>query len=64
MQPQQLKRIYPLGGKTTLRLCGFKNAWDNFFYRRCDSHADPECVILAKDLKSQFESNHDKQFDK
>lgn len=54
MQPQQLKRIYPLGGKTVLRLCGFKDAWDNFFYRRCDSHADPECQLLAKDIKKQF----------
>lgn len=64
MQAQQLKRILDPGVKGTLRLCGFKDAWNNFFYRRCDSHADPECVILAKDLKSQFESNHTKQFDK
>ncbi len=54
MQPQQLKRIYPLGGKTVLRLCGFKDAWENFFFRRCDSHADPECTLLAKELQNKI----------
>lgn len=54
MQAQQLKRILDPGVKATLRLCGFKNAWLNFFYRRCDSHADPECKILADDIKSQL----------
>ena len=54
MTAQQLKRIVPLGLKTTLRLCGFKDAWDNFFYRRCDSHADPECQLLAKEIKRIF----------
>ena len=51
MQAQQLKRILDHGVKGTLRMCGFKDAWDNFFFRRCDSHADPECQILAKQLK-------------
>lgn len=56
MQAQQLKRILDPGVKATLRLCGFKDAWDNFFYRRCDEHADPECVLLAKMIKKEFES--------
>lgn len=51
MQSQQLKRIFPLGAKTQLRLCGFKDAWSNFFLKRCDSHADPECQKLANKLK-------------
>lgn len=51
MEPQQLKRIYPLGAKTQLRLCGFSDAWENFFRKRADSHADPECQILANQLK-------------
>lgn len=54
MQAQQLKRILPLGIKTTLRMCGFKDAWDNFFFRRCDSHADPECQFLANELQKQL----------
>jgi len=54
MRAEQLKRLVPLGIKTTLRLCGFKDAWDNFFYRRCDSHADPECQLLAKEIKGIF----------
>lgn len=53
-QPQQLKRLYPLGGKVELRLCGFNEDWDNFFWRRCDSHADPECQIVADMIKQQF----------
>lgn len=54
MRAEQLKRILPMGVKTTLRLCGFKDAWDNFFYRRCDHHADYECQCLAKEIKSIF----------
>ena len=54
LQPQQLKRLYPLGGKAELRLCGFDDAWQNFFWRRCDSHADPECVIVANKIKELY----------
>lgn len=48
LQAQQLKRLFPLWGKCELRLCGFEDAWDNFFWRRIDEHADPECRNIAK----------------
>lgn len=53
-EAQQLKRIIPLGIKAELRLCGFDDAWYNFFWRRCDSHADPECVIVADKIKEMY----------
>lgn len=53
-EAQQLKRILPLGIKAELRLCGFDDAWQNFFWRRCDGHADPECVIVANKIKELY----------
>lgn len=54
LQPQQLKRLFPLGVKAELRLCGFDDAWQNFFWRRCDKHPDPECVEVAKTIKDIY----------
>ena len=54
LQAQQLKRLFPLGVKAELRLCGFDDAWQNFFWRRLDSHADPECVIVANKIKEMY----------
>ncbi|MBP5723274.1 MAG: FAD-dependent thymidylate synthase [Bacteroidales bacterium] len=48
LQPQQLKRLFPLWGKCELRLCGYEDAWDNFMWRRLDGHADPECTKIAE----------------
>lgn len=56
-QPQQLKRLFPLGVKAELRLCGFNDAWNNFFWRRCDDHADPECKLIANQIKDLFYEN-------
>lgn len=53
-EAQQLKRIFPLGVKAELRLCGFDDAWQNFFWRRCDGHADPECVHVANLIKDMY----------
>ena len=57
LQPQQLKRVFPLGGKAELRLCGFLDSWKNFFWRRCDSHADPEAIIIANMIKDDMIQN-------
>lgn len=54
LQPQQLKRIYPLGAKVELRLCGFDDAWKNFFWRRSDDHADPECQLVSNMIKETY----------
>lgn len=51
-QPAQVaKRVYPLGAKVELRLCGFEDAWNTFIWRRTDAHADPECQIVANQIK-------------
>ena len=57
LQPQQGKRYFPLGAKAELRLCGFDDAWRNFFWRRCDDHADPECQKTAEMIKSLYFAN-------
>ena len=54
LQPQQAKRFFPLGGKAELKLCGFDDAWRNFFWRRCDDHADPECQKTAEMIKELY----------
>ncbi len=55
LQPQQGKRFLPLGIKTQLFLCGFDEAWSNFFWRRCNAlEADPECVFIANKLKEMY----------
>lgn len=54
LQPQQLKRLFPLGAKAELILCGDDGAWQNFFWRRCDMHADPECVKVANMVKELY----------
>ncbi len=54
LQPQQLKRLFPLGAKAELRLCGFKDAWKNFFWRRCAEHADPECIEVANKINEML----------
>lgn len=54
LQPQQLKRLYPLGAKCELRLCGFEDAWLNFLWRRNDGHADPECQYIAKLIQEKL----------
>lgn len=53
-EAQHLKRLFPLGAKAELRLCGFDEAWQNFFWRRCDTHADPECAIVADKIKKLY----------
>ena len=52
--PQQARSILPLGIKSELISCGFKEAWSNFFYRRCDNAAHPMARELACGLKEEF----------
>lgn len=54
LQPQQARQILPLSIKSELISCGFGDAWENFFYRRCDKSAHPQAQIIAKDLKDEF----------
>lgn len=50
--PQQARGFLPLDVKSELIMCGFKDAWDNFFYRRCAVDAHPDARYIAEQLKS------------
>lgn len=52
--PQQARDILPLSIKSELISCGFEDAWNNFFYRRCDNAAHPMARELACGLKEEF----------
>ena len=52
--PQQARELLPLGTKSELISCGFKDAWDNFFYRRCAKDAHPMAREIAIPLQERF----------
>ena len=52
--PQQARDVLPLSVKSELISCGFKDAWENFFYRRCANDAHPMARELAIPLKEEF----------
>lgn len=52
--PQEARDVLPLSIKSELISCGFEDAWDNFFYRRCANDAHPMARDIAKPLQSKF----------
>lgn len=52
--PQFSRGVLPLDVKSELIMCGFKDAWDNFFYRRCAIDAHPDARYIAEQLKSKI----------
>lgn len=52
--PQQAREVLPLSIKSELISCGFKDAWDNFFYRRCAKDAHPMAREIAIPLQDKF----------
>ena len=52
--PQQAREVLPLSVKSELISCGFKDAWDNFFYRRCAKDAHPMAREIAIPLQDKF----------
>lgn len=52
--PQQARGFLPLDVKSELIMCGFKDAWDNFFYRRCAIDAHPDARYIAEQLKNKI----------
>lgn len=52
--PQQARSILPLGIKSELISCGFEDAWENFFYRRCANDAHPMAREIAKPMHKEF----------
>lgn len=52
--PQQAREILPLSVKSELISCGFKDAWSNFFYRRCAKDAHPMAREIATKVRDKF----------
>lgn len=52
--PQQARSILPLGIKSELISCGFKDAWENFFKRRDAPDAHPMAQEIAKPMHEKF----------
>ena len=60
--PQQARDVLPLSVKSELISCGFKDAWENFFYRRCANDAHPMAREIAIPLQEEFkELSYDNQ---
>ena len=60
--PQQARDVLPLGVKSELISCGFEDAWENFFYRRCAKDAHPMAREIAIPLQEKFkELGYDNQ---
>lgn len=52
--PQQARDVLPLSVKSELISCGFEDAWENFFYRRCANDAHPMAQEIAKPMHKEF----------
>lgn len=62
LTPQQAREVLPLSVKSELISCGFKEAWENFFYRRCAKDAHPMAREIAIPLQKRFkELGYDNQ---
>lgn len=51
---QEARDVLPLGIKSELISCGFKEAWENFFYRRDAKDAHPMAREIAKPMHKEF----------
>ena len=51
---QEAREVLPLSVKSELISCGFKDAWSNFFYRRCAKDAHPMAREIAIPLQEKF----------
>lgn len=52
--PQQARSILPLGIKSELISCGFKDTWENFFKRRDAPDAHPMAQEIANPMHKEF----------
>lgn len=52
--PQQARSVLPLGIKSELISCGFKDSWENFFYRRDAPDAHPMAQEITKPMHQKF----------
>ena len=54
LSPQQARDVLPVSIKSELISCGFADAWENFFYRRCAKDAHPMAREIAIPLQEKF----------
>lgn len=52
--PQQARSILPLGIKSELISCGFKDAWENFMRRRSPKYGDPGAHPMAAEIADRL----------
>lgn len=52
--PQQARSVLPLSIKSELISCGFKDSWENFFYRRDAPDTHPMAQEIAKPMHQKF----------
>ena len=52
--PQQARSVLPLSIKSELISCGFKDSWENFFYRRDAPDAHPMAQEIVKPMHQKF----------
>ena len=52
--PQQARSVLPLSIKSELISCGFKDSWENFFFRRDAPDAHPMAQEIAKPMHQKF----------
>ena len=51
---QEAREVLPLAVKSELISCGFKDIWENFFYRRCAKDAHPMAREIATKVRDKF----------
>ena len=56
-KPQQARVVLPNSSKTELYMCGFKEAWENFFGLRDNKIVDPQMYDLAHSMHQEFINN-------
>ena len=56
-KPQQARVVLPNSTKTELYMCGFKEAWENFFALRDNKIVDPQMYDLVHPMHQEFIDN-------
>lgn len=54
--PQYARGVLPLDVKSELISCGFKDAWDNFFDKRCANDAHPMAREIATAVRNKLQT--------
>ena len=54
---ESARMILPMATSTTMYLNGSVRSWIHYMEQRCDSHAQAEHRLVAKEIKKQFIEN-------